>query len=185
MTPLLRGTVLAATGAALILVCCLGYVAATESEGPRKINAGFAASLIISLWFFLSTLTWFVYDKTRPIFQFDGTIGSIQVISSDSRHYSAYFKVGTQNGGEVSLHASDRSSLLRINQRVQVWYRGDSGELIEARFFTNDGKLEGQLRSSSILLQISGMLVGAFLIWGTARKHRRQRRSLLHLSPRT
>jgi hypothetical protein len=177
--------VLAATAAALILACYLGYVAATESDGPRKIKASFAASLTFSLWFFLLTLAWFVYDKTRPIFQFDGTIESIQVLSSDSRHYSAYFKVETANGGEVSLHASDRSSLFRVNQRVQVRYRGDSGELIEARFLTKDGQQEGEIQSSLILEQIAGMLAGAFLIWATARKYRRQKRGLLHLSPRT
>ena len=124
------------------------------------------------------SLTWFVYDKTRPIFQIDGTIEYVQILNSDSRHYSVYFRVQNADGGHISIHASDRSPLFQTNQRVHVRYRGDTGELIEARFYGNDSQEEGSLRSSLILEQVVGMLLGAWLIWGTFRKYQREMRSL-------
>ncbi len=168
-----------------VLVIWFGCVAATDSEGSRKIKASFVARMIFSLWFFLLTLAWFVYDKTRPVFEFNGTIESLQILRSDSRHYSAYLKIHTDQGENITIHVSDRSPLLRVGERTHIQYRGDTNELIEARFYSTNAQQEGMLRSSLILEQVSGMLIGAFLVLGTMAKYRRDMRLSSHTNLHT
>jgi hypothetical protein len=162
-----------ATSLAFLAAVYFGYVAATESEGQRKSKSRLIASLIFSSWFFLSAAAWFLYDRTRPIFEISGTLESLRVLSSDSRHYSAYMRIATSTGGEIMIHISDRSTEFQPGQRLDVRYRGDTGELIDASFYSNVGQKQGVFHSSSTFSQLVGMAIGLFCIWASIRKYRR------------
>jgi hypothetical protein len=173
VNPLIPRLGLIATALIFVIASYCGYIAATESESPRKAKCRLVASLLFSSWFFLSAGLWMLYDNTRPIFEFNGTIESVQIFNSSSKHYSANLKIQTADGGEVSIHVSDRSPYLQPNQRLWIQYRGDTGELIKASFMTESGQPRGVLRSTSTFSQIIGIVVGLFCIWASIRKYRR------------
>jgi hypothetical protein len=173
VNPLISWLYLVATAIVFLITLNCGYIAATESTGQRKAKSRLAASLLFSSWFFLSATLWMLYDKTRPVFECNGTIESVHVLNSSSKHYSASLKLRISAGGEISIHVSDRSPYLKPGQRLLVQYRGDTGELIKADFVTEAGQQQGVLRSTSTFEQIVGMAVGLFCIWASVRKYRR------------
>ncbi len=173
MSPLIPTIYWIAASFTLPTAVYFGYVAATETEGPRKAKSRLSASLIFCSWFFLSAAAWFLYDKTRPIFEFSGTLESLRVLSSDSRNYSAYMRIATSTGGKITIHTSDRSTGFQPGQRLDVRYRGDTEELIDARFDSNIGEKQGVFHSTSTLSQFLGMAIGLFCIWASIRKYHR------------
>ena len=161
------------TIAAVLIAIRYGYIAATESEGARKYNARLVASLLFSSWFSLGSLLWFCYDQRLPIFEFQGTIESVQVLDSYSKHCSAYVQIHSTDGGDIRVHYSDRSSWMRAGGKIKVRYRGDTGELINATFCSPDGKQEGVLNSSRSFQQGGMFLVGMSCVWASFKKYRR------------
>jgi hypothetical protein len=162
-----------ATVLSFVVILRYGFIAATESEGPRKSRARLVASLIFSLWFCITPVLKFLYDQSLPVFESSGEINSVQVLNSDSKHYSAYLHLNTTAGGEITVHASDRSPRFRAGQQLKVRYRGDTGELIKASFFAADGNREGTFNSTLPFEESAILLVGLFCTWASIRKYRR------------
>ena len=162
-----------ATVCALLVAVRYGFVAATEGDSPRKGNARFAATLLVGLAFCMVALSQIIYNSSLPVFELHGIIDSVQVIHGDSRHFSAYLQVHTDSGGDITVHASDRSSYLRAGERVKGRYQGDSGELLKALFFTPDGKQEAILNGTSTLAPYGFILIGLLFIWAGFRKFHR------------
>jgi hypothetical protein len=170
---LLFKTFVVYTATALLVAIRYGYIAATESDGARKNNAGLIASLLFSSWLCLASLLWFSYDQSLPVFELQGTIGSVQILNSYNRHYSAYVQIHTTEGGDIKVHYSDRSSLMNVGEKIKVRYRGDTGELINATFYTPDGKKVGVLNGTRTFQQAGMFLAGAFCVWASFKKYRR------------
>jgi hypothetical protein len=165
------------TVVAAAVVTRFGYIAATEGNGPRQCRAHLTASLAFCFWFALAPILWFVYDSSLPIFEFQGTIVSVDVRDSNSRRYSAYLQIHTTSGDEITVHASNSSPFLRPGEIVNVRYRGNTGELIKATFYTQDGKQEGVLQSTRTLSQLGLFLIALFCTWASIRRYRRARES--------
>ena len=98
-----------------------------------------------------------------PFFEFQGNIVSVDVRDSYSRHYSAYLQIHTTSGSDITVHVSDSSPFLRPGEGVYVRYRGDTGELINAAFYAQDGKQEGVLRSSQTACSL-GIIPGRLIL---------------------
>jgi len=160
------------TIAAAVLVIAFGYIAATESESGRKGRARLIASLAFCSWLGIAPLLWLLYDRSLPILEFQGSIVRVDVRNSSSRYYSAYLQIHTTLGGDVTVHASDRSPFIRPGQGLFVRYRGDTGELVKATFYTPNGKQEGVLRSSRAFGQIIVILIAIFCAWASIRRYR-------------
>jgi len=150
-----------------------GYVAATESDGPRKGKALLIASLLFSSWFCLEPTLSFLCDSSLPTFEFRGRITTVDVRDSSSKYYSAYLYIQTGSGGKIVIHASDRSKFFRPGQLLKVRYRGDTGELIKAYFYSPEGKQEGIAQSTINLSRMVTFFIGLFCIWAGIRKYRR------------
>jgi len=150
-----------------------GFIAATESDGPRKRQARLIATLAFGSWLCISALSVITYNVRLPIFQFEGNIESVQVIHSDSRHYSAYLRIQTFAGGDITIHASNRSQYFRPEEHVKVRYQGDTGELLKATFVAPDGKQEGVFNGTSTWAPYFVLLFGIFVIWASFRKFHR------------
>jgi hypothetical protein len=161
------------TAIAAIVAIRYGYVAATESDGPRKSKALLIASLLFSSWFCLEPAISYFYDSTLPIFDFRGRITAVDVRDSSSRHYSAYIRIHTDSGGDIMVHASDGSEFFRPGQLLEIRYRGDTGELIRAHFYSADGKQEGIDQSTINFGRIVLFIIGLFCTWASIRKYRR------------
>jgi hypothetical protein len=173
VNPTLRTAYLAGTAIALLLTLRFGYIATTEGSGNRKAKAGLVAALLFSSWLCITPLLMFSYDQTLPIFDFSGVITSVQVLNSDSKHFSAYLHIHTSKGGDISIHVSDRSPFLRPGEGIHLQYRGDTGELVKASFYNSEGKQEGVLNSTIVFEEIVGFLAGLFCIWASIQKYRR------------
>lgn len=173
MSPIVFRVFAAYSIIAAIFAICFGYVAATESDGPRKGKALLIASLVFSSWFCLEPAVSFLYESSLPIFEFRGRITAVDVRDSSSRHYSAYLRVHTDSGGDIMIHTSDRSKFLEPGQLASVRYRGDTGEMIKAYFYSPDGKQEGVLQSTTELGRICLFIVGLFCVWASIKKYRR------------
>jgi hypothetical protein len=162
-----------ATGCALFLAIRYGVIAATESDGPRKGKARLIATGLVGLVFLLPALATILYNRSLPIFEFEGQVESVQVLHGDSRHYSAFLQIRTLSGGETTVHASDRSNGFRTGEHIKVRYQGDTGELLKASFYAPDGTQEGVFNGTSTWPPYFALLFGLFLIWGAFRQHRR------------
>ncbi|MGD0910716.1 MAG: hypothetical protein ABR928_02410 [Terracidiphilus sp.] len=173
MYALLSKTFAVYTLAAVLIAIRFGYIAATESEGARKCNARLIASLLFSSWFCLASLLWYCYDQSLPVFEFQGAIESVLALDSYSKHYSAYVQIHTTEGGDIRVHYSDWSSWMRAGEKIKVRYRGDTGELINATFYSPDGKQEGVLNSTRTFQQAGMFLVGMFCVWASFKKRHR------------
>ena len=71
------------------------------------------------------------------------------------------------------VHASDRSEFFRPGQLLKIRYRGDTGELIKAYFYSADGKQEGIDQSTTNFSGIVLFIIGLFCTWASIRKYRR------------
>ncbi len=161
------------TVVAVLLVARYGFLAATESYGPRKGKAYLIASLAVSLWLCFSSLLISLSDASLPMFEFEGTITSFHVRDSDSRRYKADVQIHTTQGGDISIHTSDFSPSMKHGQHIKVRYRGETGELIQAKFYESNGKQEDVLNTTSSFSRIFVILLGLFLVWASFRKFRR------------
>lgn len=173
MNNFVRDFLWAETVIAALIAIRYGYVAATDSEGPRKGRARLTASLAFSSSFMLSALFVLVFKWTRPLFEFEGTVESVHVRDSDNRHYSADLRIITTSGGEISVHTSDSSPLFRAGEHLRGRYRGDTTELVKAYFYASDGSQEGVFNGFSTIRLYIGLLVGLFAVWASFRKYRR------------
>lgn len=173
MGPIIFKSFVVYTVVAAILAIRYGYVAATESDGSRKGKALLIASLLFSSWFCLAPVISLFCDATLPIFEFRGRITAVDVRESSSRHYSAYLRIQTNSGGEIVVHASDGSKFFRPGQLLTVRYRGDTGELIRAYFYSPEGKQEGMDQSTTSFSRIALFIIGLFCIWASIKKYRR------------
>jgi hypothetical protein len=115
----------------------------------------------------------YLYDRSLPVFEFAGRIESVRVLDSSNKHFSAYLHIHTTAGGNIDVHATDRSNSFQAGQLVDVRYRGDTGELVSAVFYTNDGKQLGVLRSFKPFEEALGIFLGLFVIWVAARQYLR------------
>jgi hypothetical protein len=137
---------------------------------------------------------------SMPVYEFQGTITSIQV-KSHTRSYGAILDDCDNGGGSINVHVSNPSEFWRNGQRLKVRYYGNVGELIKATFIAENGEEQGETSATTNGEQIFSIAVGifiAFLIWWQYRRdpHRRiesrrepsglydsvDQRSLLHLS---
>jgi hypothetical protein len=147
-------------------VCtCYGYIAATESVGPRKGRAKLIATLAFLSLLYVPLLSLTLLEWSLPVFEFGGTITSVHVQDSSSRHYSAYLEIATTKGGEVRVHVSNPSDAWHTGQRLRVRYYGDTGELIRATLFGSDGKQTGVVNLTAGFGRTVLVLMGLVLSW--------------------
>lgn len=158
---------------AILIGIRFGYVAATESDSPRKGKAYLTASLAFSLWVCVSAFLVVLYNASLPIFEFEGKIESVRLMRSDSRHYSVFLGIQTFAGGNITIHASGGSQYFHTDEHVKVRYQGDTGELLKASFFAKDGRQEGVFNGTSTWPPYFALLFGLFCIWASFRKYRR------------
>jgi len=158
---------------AAVLISRYGYVAATESIGPKKARALLIATLAFASYFVVLPLWWMGYESQLPVFEFDGVVEAVHIESSSSRHFSAELSILTSAGGTVTVHVSDRSSGWIAGQHLRVRYYGNPGELIRATFFDATGKEEGVANRTSSVFRVLLMVLGAFLTVGALIRHKR------------
>lgn len=149
-----------------------GYVAATDSASPRKGKAVLICTLSFSSFFFVVPFLWSLYERSLPVFQFDGVITQVSVHSHSSRHYSAQLGIATADGGKIEMHVSDSSSAWRVGQRLRGTYFGDTGDLIRVTLIGPDGRAQGIVRRSAPLTRLLSISLGLFLSWAAFKKFR-------------
>jgi hypothetical protein len=157
----------------LLLAIRYGFIASTEGDSPRKGKALLTSTLLVGSAFCMVALAMILYNRSLPVFEFEGNIVSVQVIRADSRYYSAFLRVHTLTGGDVTIHASDRSQGFRAGEHVKVRYQGDTGELLKATFFATNGQPDGVFNGTSTWPPYFILLFGLFLAWTGLRKFRR------------
>ncbi|MGA9069182.1 MAG: hypothetical protein WB424_02935 [Terracidiphilus sp.] len=158
---------------ALLIAVRYGYIAATESDSPRKGKARLIGTFVFGSWLCIGSLSMILFNASLPVFDFEGRIESVQVIHSASRNYRASLQIQTTSGGNILIFASDRSQNFHPGEYVKVHYQGDTGELLKASFFAPNGKQDGAFISSSIWTPYLGFLFGMFIIWAGFRKYHR------------
>ena len=156
---------------ALLVALRCGFIVATESDSLRRGNARFIATFLIGAWICTLALLMFFYDQSLPVFEFSGRIDSVNVLNSTSRRYSAYLSIQTTSGGSIQVHVSDRSRLFVPGRQVSVRYRGDTGELIKAVFYSNDGKKVGVAQSTVPWRQLLTVPFGLYFVWIAFRRY--------------
>jgi hypothetical protein len=162
-----------ATGCAFLLGLRYGFIAATESDSPRKGNACLIATGMFGLIFCLPALAVILYNHSLPILENEGQVKSVQVIHGDNKHYSAFLQIHTLSSGDISIHASNRSDGFHRGEQVKFRYQGGTGELLKAWFFTADGRQEGVFNGTSTWAPYVPLLFGLFLIWGAFKQFHR------------
>lgn len=158
---------------AALLILRHGYVAATESTGPKKARATLIATLAFASFFVVLPLWWMGYEWQLPVFEFDGVVESVHIESSSNRHFSAELSILTSVGGTVSVHVSDPSSRWIAGQHLRVRYYGDTGELIHASFFDASGLEEGVANRTSSFFRAWWIVLGVFLVGGAWTRYKR------------
>jgi hypothetical protein len=161
------------TTLAILVVIRYGFIAATESDSPRKGRARLIATLAFGSWFCISALSMIIYNASLPVFEFGGEIESVQIIHSDSRHYSAFLRIHTLAGGNITIHYSGRNEYFRKGEHLKVRYQGDTGELLKATFLAPDGRQEGVFNGTSTWQPYLVLLPGLFAIWAGFKKFHR------------
>jgi hypothetical protein len=159
--------------AAVLLILRYGYIAATESTGPKKARATLIATLAFASFFVVLPLWWMGYESQLPVFEFEGVVESVHIERSSSKNFSAELSIVTSAGGTVTVHVSDRSRGWIAGQHLRVRYYGDTGELIHATFFDGSGKEEGVANRTSSFFRAWWMVLGVFLIGGAWIRYKR------------
>lgn len=173
MLSIYRYSLFLLVGAAILLILRYGYLAATESVGPKKARATLVATLAFASLFVVLPLWWTGYEAQLPVFEFDGIVESVHIQSNSSKHYSAWLSIVTSSGGTISVHAPGRSIGWSTGQHLRVRYYGDTGELIQATFLDQYDKEEGNFRSASWMARAWSILIGAFLMWAAWVRYKR------------
>ena len=173
MFPALFRLFAAYTAIAFIVGAWFVYVAATESDGRRKGNARFIASLLFSSWCFLTGLLQISYEHSHSVIQLNGIIASTNVLDSSDLHYSAWICIDTSDRGKVNVHTSDRSPYFHPGERIRLRYHSDNEELLTAAFSSGEGRPEGVLRRWENLQSWALLLIGLICVWASVRRYQR------------
>lgn len=155
-----------------VVVAIYGYIAATAGAGRRKGRARLIAALAFISWLLVTPLLWTLYDALLPVYEWNGVIRSVQIKDSSSQRYNAQLLIADGHGGEVSVHASDRSNAWRPGQRLRVRYRGVSGDLIRATLIGPDGREQGVVNSTKPIERSIGIGLGLLLLWVVLKRYR-------------
>jgi hypothetical protein len=158
---------------AVLAAIRFGIVGATESVGTRKGTARFAATLLFGICLCLPAFCLILLSTSLPVFESDGTISSMRLVHSGSRHYSAYLLIQTPASGEISVHASDPSIFFRPGQRLRVRYQAETGEVLKVWFFNASGNQEARFNSTLPLAPYGLLLSGAFAMFAAFRIRQR------------
>jgi hypothetical protein len=169
LTLILIGYILVAA----LLLLRYGYLAATESTGSRKGRATLIATLVFASFFLVLPLLSTIHESQLQVFDFNGVIASIRVLDSSTKYYSAQLSILTSQGGNITVHVSDRSYAWRVGQRLRVRYFGDTGELIRATVIDSSGKEEGIVNRTAGFSRIWFVLIGLFFVGGAWVRFRR------------
>lgn len=173
MLSIYRYSLFLLVGAAILLILRYGYLAATESVGPKRARATLVTTLAFASFFVVLPLWWAGYEAQLPVFEFDGVVESVHIQSNSSKHYSAWLSIVTSSGGTISVHATGRSSGWSAGQHLRVRYYGDTGELIQATFLDQDGEEQRSFHSASWMSRAWSILIGAFLILAAWMRYKR------------
>ena len=160
-------------GISLLCIARYGYIAATASDGLRKGQARLIAGLAFCSWFIVLPILWSVYEKHLQVFEFGGTIASVDIKNHQSSHYSANLIITTELGGTIVVHVSDASKFWRTGQRLRVRYYEGSGELVGAAFLDSAGKDEEDINASSLLARVFSIVIGSLAAFGMWLQYRR------------
>ena len=112
-------------------------------------------------------------EWSLPVYNFEGTVTSVQVLHGDSRYYSAYLTIATAQGSSICVHASGRSPGWVLGQRLKVHYYGVTGELIQALLIGPDGRQQGFFQRTGRMGDWGAMLMGVLFLWMIWKIYRR------------
>jgi hypothetical protein len=154
---------------AFVSALYFGYQATISSIGPAKGHAHYRATTLVGLGLCLCATSMIVDKCTHPLFAFGGTLLSQRIIHSDSKHFSDYLQIQTAQGGEITVHLSDRLSL-STGQKLWVQYESDSGEVRRMRYYSDSGVMQNDWKSPWPLQAGFFFLFGLFFMWGARRK---------------
>jgi hypothetical protein len=182
MPSIYRYVIVALLCAPAMLILRYGYLAATESAGPKKARAVLIATMAFASFFVVLPIWSMGYESQLPVFEFDGVVHSVHIESSSGKHFSAELSIVTSAGGSVTVHVSDRSRGWIAGQHLRVRYYGDTGELIRATFFDDHGKEEGSANRTSSFFRALSIVLGVFLIVGALIRYKRDPQAEIDVS---
>ena len=157
----------------LLGIARFGYVAATTSDGLQKGRARLIAGWAFCSWFIVLPILWSVYEAHLQVFEFQGTITSVDVRNHQSSHYSADLQIATTLGGTIAVHVSDDTRFWRTGQHLRVRYYGDSGELLNAIFLDSAGRQEGEVNRSAVFGRAFSIIIGILIAAAVWVRYRR------------
>jgi hypothetical protein len=156
-------------GISALLVIRYGYLAATATRGIKKGRARLIAGLAFCFPLIALPALVMIYEATLPVYEFQGTIVSVNVKRSGSKYYSAYLNVAIAANGSINVHVSDADEHWRTGQRLKFRYYGTTGELIKATFIDENGREASEVYGSSPAVEIFtvgyGVLFAFFVLW--------------------
>jgi hypothetical protein len=166
-----RGIILLAFAALLAAIVC-GVLSSIESISPRKGRLRFAGVILFGSFFCLLGIGQFVYVKSLPVLNAEGTIESATV-HPQGRSYRTDFIVTGPDGATYQLKADGRSNFFRAGEHVILTYRGYSGSVVKAHFINGAGAEEGIFQSAEGFALSGAIFVGCILFWAGYKKYRR------------
>jgi hypothetical protein len=164
-------------GSAILTVAVFGFsvwreiVGSTLGSGPRKGKTLLASRVSLGVALLLLASIPLLGRWVFPVSDAEGHIVSAQE-HSHSRSHPTDLQIQTNSGEYLYLHASDRSDYFRPGQRLKVRYQGWDLAMVEAQFFTVDGKQEGVFRDLRSFYSYLLIVLGLYLIYDAYRKYR-------------
>jgi hypothetical protein len=173
MVPFYRYLFVCYLSVSVAMIVRYGYVAATDSTGPRKGRAKFVATLAFAGCFVVLPLLWAAYESQLPTFEFEGAISSVRIENASGSHFSARLFILTSVGRNVTVHVSEASDAWRAGQRLRVKYYGDSGELIRATILDSAGAEVSTVKRNAGFSRVCSALLGLCFGWAAWVQYRR------------
>jgi hypothetical protein len=153
------------------IVC--GIAASLLRVGPRKGKLQFAASLLIGAVVCVAPMLSFVIDQRRPVFEAAGYIRSATVYRAGRYSDRTAIQIQMASGAVAHVNAWGRSPYFRPGERIEATYKGYTGSIVRAKFYSASGALEGQFYGASSFGYFLACALGLFLMWAAVVKYRR------------
>jgi hypothetical protein len=152
------------------IVC--GIATSLMSVGPRKGRLQLAASLLIGAVVCVASVSDFVIDRQRPVFEAAGYVRSAAVHRAGKSDRTE-IQIQMASGAVAHVNARGRSPYFRPGEPIEATYKGYTGSIVRARFYSASGALEGQFDGASSFGNFLAFGLGVFLMWAGVVKFRR------------